>query len=287
MTENMTTLPRKFYISLICLSLVFLSACNLPSQQASVEPLEEAFHTIVAQTVIAQYTAEAVSEPSATDQIPPTNTPVPPEPTLAPTQTPSLTISPTVTQSLTKIPGAVLEDDFSDQTSWYAALEADFGFEYTDDGYRIYNNILNAAIWSVRELTYDDIRIEVDVTRKSGPDDGYFGVVCRFQDEGFNYYALVISADGSYGIIKMNAGKIEFLATGFDDAEIIHRAAGAVNRVSGTCSGEKMVLAVNGEQLLQVEDISFASGDIGMVAGNRLSGTGINVLFANFALLLP
>jgi len=278
----------QIHIVLLAVPLFFLLAgCNLPDSQPEAESSPDALYTIVAQTVIAQYTADAAAKQTNSKPVTATPTHHTPTPTQTLSPTAGLTLSPSPTLTRTKISAAILEDDFSDTTAWYAASEDKFGFEYTEGGYRIYNEILNAAIWSVRELTYSDIRIEVEATRKSGPEDGYYGVVCRFHDEGFNYYALVIGDNGFFGILKMAGGKIEFLETGIDENEVIQRGEGATNRISGICAGQKLTLSVNGEQLLEVLDDSFATGDIGMVVGNRLTADGTNVVFDNFALLLP
>ena len=139
----------------------------------------------------------------------------------------------------------------------------------------------------MRDFSYGDIVVEVDATRKSGPEDGYFGVICHFSDEGWNYIALVISDNGKYGILRMLNNKLEFLETGIDENSLIQKGIGQTNRIRGECSGGKYVLSVNGSQLVELLGDSFTNGDIGMIAGNRLSGDGISVLFDNFVLLQP
>ena len=95
----------------------------------------------------------------------------------------------------------------------------------------------------------------------------------------------MISPDGSYGIAKMENGEDEFLAEGQDQTGIIHRGD-APNRVRGECIGETLTLYANGQKLLEVDDDDLLSGDVGLLAGTRLSG-GIEVLFTYFAILEP
>ncbi len=281
---------KRQWIFLIA-TLFFAVSCNMPLAAPTEASDTGLLHTIAAQTVIAHYTAEALAPDPTQTQIaptlPPSDTPpvAPPSPTPEPTET--QTATPTETATPSQIPGAILEDDFSDTTIWYAAKEDVFGFEYVDGGYQIYNRILNAAIWSVREIAYTNIIVEADAVRKNGPDDSYFGVVCHFSDEGANYIALVIGDNGEYGIARMKADAFEFLIKGVDENEIIRRGFGQTNRISGQCAADKYVLRVNGAQLAEVFDNSFTSGDVGLVAGNRLSGDGATVLFDNFALLQP
>ncbi|MFH1636317.1 MAG: hypothetical protein ABIG63_20220 [Chloroflexota bacterium] len=282
---------------LVGLVVALLAGC-LPTQQPADTPSLDAVFTSAAETIVAQYTADAAANPPAIE--PPTVTLTapalvepthPPEPTSPPTLEPTITstLAPTETSmpTTTSIPEAIFEDDFSDTSVWYTVQEDDYGFEYADNGYHISNDILNGAIWSLREIAFADVRLDVDVTRKAGPADGYFGVVCRFSGDGTDYYALVIGDDGFYGILKMDDGELEFLESGTDNAGIIQRGQGETNRVSGVCSGDLLTVYANDQQLLEVWDDTFSSGDIGLVAGNKLTGAGVDVLFDNFAIFRP
>ena len=278
---------RKNFILLI-FSLLFIGiagGCNLPGSTQPIAVSPDAVYTMAAQTVIAHTTQEAVVPPTegdipvdttTTDQIVPTETPKPThtkEPSGTPTQTP--------------IANTIITDDFSNTSLWYVFEDDDYTMEYQDEGYRIYNQFLNGAIWSIKYQEYTDIRIEVDATRGAGPDDGYYGVICRFGDDGNEYYALVINDSGFFGIIKMEDGEKEFLGSGTDQNDIINKGIGETNRVRGVCSGEQLVLYANDQKLLELDDDSLTEGEIGLIAGNRLSDVGIDVIFDNFALIWP
>ncbi|MCJ7702234.1 MAG: hypothetical protein MUO62_11685 [Anaerolineales bacterium] len=282
-------MKKRRYISLLMLSLTGLSlllgACTRTSQGQVENPPQDAVYTAAAQTVVAKYTQTALAEPQEAEEA--TETSAPPTPEATQTQEPTITGTPTETPTITPIPDAIVEDDFSNTSLWYAFQDDQYGFEYKDGGYRIYNNILNGAIWSIRYLSYNNIRLEVDATRQAGPDDGYFGVVCRLRNDGDDYYALVIGDNGFYGILKMEDSQIEFLDSGIDEDEIILRGAGEMNRIRGVCNGDGLELYANDQLLLEVFDETFTSGDVGIVAGNRLSSVGIEVLFDNFALIEP
>lgn len=278
---------RLAWIWVLVLGLV-LSACNLPASTALEVENPELIYTAAAQTIVARVTEEANNQPVAT------NTPSAnldqqaiatwtPEPTF--TETPTLT--PTTTQTHTPIPDAILVDDFSNPSLWYVTQQDQYGFEYKDGNYRMYNQIVNGTIWSIRGMDYEDIRVEVDVVRQAGPEEGYFGVLCRLDNDGEDYYALVIGDNGFYGVLKMRDGESDFLESGMDEGGIIQRGQGKVNRVQGVCSGNRLVLFANGQELLTVYDDSLVDGDVGLVVGNRLSGSGIDVLFDNFALVWP
>jgi hypothetical protein len=277
---------------LICTGLLFslsLASCNLPG--ATPLPATDAIliYTQAAQTVSAQLTALATSTPAA----PVAETALPSAPPAIHSSTPTIESSPTTTASptveLTLVPPTtmpaelVYQDDFSDDTSWYTEENNRFSLELVDEGYKISINILNAPIWSIREQSFDDVIVEVDTTRLSGAKSGYSGLVCRHQD-GENYYALVISSDGTYGIAKMEDGEFEFIQEGSDLSGAIK--SGAANRVRSECISENLSLYANGQLLLQVKDDDFTSGAVGLLAGTRMEGA-IEAFFDNFAIYQP
>jgi hypothetical protein len=124
------------------------------------------------------------------------------------------------------------------------------------------------------------------VKRVAGPVDGYFGVVCRHQEDGGNYYALVIGENGFYGIAIMLDGSFSFLAGGEDDKNIIDTKEGAVNRVRGDCIGDQLKLYVNNQFMAEVQNGSFETGQVGVINGTRGEG-GLVALFDNYAVYVP
>jgi hypothetical protein len=289
---------RSFQGLLILISFgILLAGCNLPLESGSEEMEPGLVYTLAAQTIDAKLTEDAGSSLDDGGRVAETTIPQSPTqtedgsptPTIQPTETTLATSTFTQTEMPpeTEIPNLILEDDFSNNQNWYTDSNDDFGFEYKEGGYLIYNNLLNAAIWSVQAYPYDQIIVEIDAKRVAGPEDGYFGVLCRFSDDGENYYALVIGDNGFYGILKMENGEKEFLETGIDKIDIINRGLDSTNRIQGLCSGDRLLLMTNGKQLLEIFDDSLSNGIVGLVAGNRLSGVGLEVIFDNFALAEP
>jgi hypothetical protein len=284
---------RTISFSLICITCLItlaLAGCNLPGATPLPATSAVILYTQAAQTVSAQLTSLATSTPVTDDSVgtaqsqdvptlePPTVTAV-----SSPTVTPSLTVEPTASQSPSQPAELVFEDDFSEDNSWYAEQNNRFSLELTDGGYKISVNILNAPIWSIRDQTFDDVFVEVDTTRLSGAKSGYSGLVCRHQDED-NYYALVISSDGTYGIAKMKNGEFELIQEGIDQLGVIK--GGSANRVRAECIGDKLSLYATGQLLLQAQDDDFTSGAVGLLAGTRMDGA-IEVFFDNFAIYRP
>lgn len=294
----------KYSIVLVIVLLIsagMLAGCQFPSEPATPTTAPDAISTEAAMTVVAEFTQVALSfsptPPAATDTPAPTATPEPtrtplltntPEstPTPLPSDTPELTPgTATLTPRPTLPPGLLYEDDFSSQSGWYTDQADDFLFEFVSDGYRIYNNILGGTLFSIRQREITDAIIEVEVTKKAGPNDGYFGVVCRFVN-GSNYYGLVIGVDGFYGISKMEDNEYTFLESGMASPGLI-KPQGEVNLVRAECIGELLTLYANGEKLLEVEEDDFTSGAAGLLAGNKIVESGIDVTFHHITVYIP
>lgn len=281
-----------------------LTACALLNNiQPAPTQVPAQAHTQAAQTIIAQVTQSAPTDTppptliSSSGTFTPTPTSIPamtatPGPAETqpgtPTSQPTETLTPVETQPTPSSSGdltVVFQDDFDVGSGWYTNQGDDFGFEYAQGGYRIYVNIRTAPIWSIRQRDYADVRMEVDAARTSGPESGYYGLVCRFNQDERNYYALVISPDGTAAIAKSENNEFEFLQQGTAPAGVI--ASGeATNRVRADCLDDTLTLYANGQQLVQVIDDDFESGWIGLIAGTR-DEPDFAALFDNLTVLQP
>lgn len=277
MDSNLKSFGVFFIIFLV--SLV-VTACSSSTPTPAETPVE-VLQTQAAETVLAGVTNEAQLTPSPSATIEATSTFTPtPEPTASPTTTPTATIffTPTAVFNI------ILEDNFSNQSGWAEETNDDFGFGYLDDGYTIYVNLLNAAIWSIRgPETLSDVRVQIEASRYEGPNDGYYGVVCRHLD-GDNYYAMLISDAGSYGIARMLNGEFEFIVEGTDEFSIIK--PGETNQITGECIGERISLFVNDEEMLSLRDGTLQAGSAGIIAKTRLS-PGFQALYNLFVIATP
>lgn len=289
-----------FYFSLLAGALL-LGGCNLSRESAEATiPVNEG--TLAAETVAAQLTqaAEAVTstpvKPTVTmipfTQMPPqvtlqpsltptagtpgTNTPVP-NATYLPTGSAAATLPPLPSYKLRR------QDDFSDETGWHTEEQDNFAFQFSNGGYLITVNIPNAFIWSIWDRDFGDTRQEVEGSWDGGPQDGYYGLVCRHQD-GQNYYGLTISSTGAYRILKNKEGTMESLAEGVAPAGIIR--GNESNRVTADCIGETLSLYANGRLLAQVQDDDFETGVVGLLAGTKIV-TGFTARFDNYTLFSP
>lgn len=198
--------------------------------------------------------------------------------TQEPTTTPLLTL--TVEPTYTQIPNNVFEDDFTYYSGWTIEQGDNHGFSWEEGYYTISINTRNGYVWSVRSILLEDSILEADASRLDGESSSYYGVVCRFQT-GNDYYALVISDSGSYGIAKMEFGLLNFLIEGKDQSGII-KPNGQMNKVRGDCIGDTLTLYVNDHKLTEVQDTSFQSGNVGLIAITFQEKI-LDVLFDRFA----
>jgi len=183
--------------------------------------------------------------------------------------------------------GEVLfKDDFSNPDSGWGRVVAENGVtDYVNGAYRIFVNETNTDTWANPELTFGDVKIEVEATKNGGPYDNDFGVMCRYQNLN-QYYFFIISSDGYYGIGKVNHEQQELLgADSLQPSEII-RQGNATNQIQADCIGDELSLTVNGEKLFSVRDADFTSGDVGLIAGT-FDEPGTDIYFDNFLVLKP
>lgn len=184
-------------------------------------------------------------------------------------------------------PGTVLySDDFSKPPSGWGIWNQDgASVAYYNGGLRILINDVQYDFWSVAGQKFADAVIEVDATKLDGPDDNDFGIICRYQDKD-NFYMLVSSSDGYYGIAKMKAGQYSMI--GSDQLQYSDLIANgqATNHLRADCVGQALRLTVNGELLMEAQDADFTSGDVGVLAG-AYDTQGVDVLFDNFVVKKP
>jgi len=183
--------------------------------------------------------------------------------------------------------GALLfQDGFDDPGSgWDRVQDSQGQTDYENGRYRILVNAENADFWSNPGLEFSDVVIEVDAEKAAGPDDNDFGVLCRYQDLE-NFYFLIISSDGYYGIGKVEGGKQSLL----DPPQMYYSedilTGNATNHLTARCEGTRLTLAVNNEVIAEARDDRFPQGDVGLIVGT-FSEPGVDIFFDNFSVKVP
>ncbi len=179
------------------------------------------------------------------------------------------------------------EDDFSTSPNGWGTSGSEGGSAAVNFGGMVIRvDQPGSLFWTNNEGLYADAKVDVDAVLLNGPTNDNFGVICRFVDNQ-NFYGFLVSHDGYYGIFKMLDGKMILAGnqTNLDFSEVI-RQGGVVNHISATCNGEILTLTVNDDVLAEIQDGSFPSGQIGLIAG-AYDQAGVEVLFDNLVVTQP
>ncbi|MQC26304.1 MAG: hypothetical protein DWG76_02495 [Chloroflexi bacterium] len=182
--------------------------------------------------------------------------------------------------------GLLFADDFSDPASgWYSNGDPAAVAKYAEGGYLLGPTQANVAGWALQGLHFTDTRVEVDSMKVGGDEDNYFGVICRYQanSEGENFYVLLISSDGYYGVGKrVSDGALTLIGQDKMQFSNLINTGGAANHLRVECVGTQLRLTVNDVLLVETNDEALASGQIGLFAGTA-SETGTQILFNDLA----
>lgn len=195
-------------------------------------------------------------------------------------------VSPVAHNSPMESGRVLFSDDFANPPSgWGTWSRGGATVEYFGGGLRILISDPQFDYWSVAGQNFSDASIAVDAVKLNGPDDNDFGIICRYQDKN-NFYMLVVSSDGYYGIAKMKDGQHSLIsADQLQYSDAIAKGL-ALNQMRGDCVGETLVLSVNGQKLAETQDAEFASGDVGLIAGSY-DNQGVEIFFDNFVVTKP
>jgi len=184
--------------------------------------------------------------------------------------------------------GQVLfQDDFSDSSSgWPVDADTDKSASYTaDNQYLLQAFTAKQDVWAHPGQSFGDVRVEVDATKSSGPEDNSFGLVCRFVDND-NFYFFVVSSDGYQAIGKYQAGQFSYLSADKMQSTSNVKSGTAVNHLRADCIGSTLTLYINGQQTSSVSDSSFSTGDVGVIVGT-FDTPNVGILFDNFVVYKP
>jgi hypothetical protein len=180
----------------------------------------------------------------------------------------------------------LFSDDFSSTKSgWEWSLEDDFLASYTNGSYVM--TVVPADYWSYYlnpKLDLTDFAVEVEATKKSGPDDNVFGLAVRIAGPDDysvpeSYYAFLLSSDGYYDIEEYNNGEW-ITSPNWIKSEAI-KTGNQTNLIKVVAQGDKFSFYANGEKLGDFVDDTIARGSIGLYAGSQTEGN-VVIAYDNF-----
>lgn len=208
--------------------------------------------------------------------------------TIAPTSTPRVEPQPTATTTLptpttgAQLPeGVLLVEDFSDPGSgWELQATEEYELAYIDGEYRVTVHMPELAAWGRPPRAYEltDFVIEVDARQVAGPENGDYGLVVRSKGESDFYLFTVSSHYGMYSVHMCRGETWTDLAEWSESTAV--RREGEANHLKVECLGETMRFYANGELLAEVQDSTYRSGSVGLLAETFDDG-GLVVHFDN------
>jgi len=178
----------------------------------------------------------------------------------------------------------LFSDDFSSSKS---------GWEWSDSAATYTNGSYLLTVFSPNYWTYylnpqispADFVVEVEATKKSGPNDSILGLlVRRVGPDDYSgpdsFYAFLISCDGYYDIEEYNDGDW-VTSPKWIKSEAIKTGSGT-NLLKVVARKDKLSFYANGEKLGDFVDDTLASGGFGLYAESPPSEGNVVIAYDNF-----
>ena len=191
---------------------------------------------------------------------------------------------PSQSTAMSEVGQPIFMDEFVNPASGWDDRSGPSGTtQYLNGQYVISVNPPQTLVWSRPKKQFEDVILKVtaQASRFIGNED--YGFLCHYVDQD-NFYALEISLDGYAAIWKIVDGERSYLID-WQPSTVIPTNGDAVT-LTGLCSRDGFALAVDGNVVAEVQDASWGSGDVGLLAGTWDAG-GVTVVFDNFAAYQP
>jgi hypothetical protein len=167
-------------------------------------------------------------------------------------------------------------DDFSDGDAKGWTTDGSGAWGLAGQAYRAAANQRMRVFWSRHAGQYDDFAFSADVRLRAGDALSRrrgFGLMFRSAGGYNNCYAFHINANGYYLIFKRVNGRTVLLTRDWTPHPAISKGVGAWNTLQVQAYGDYLSFSINGTQVDQFNDVSFARGYAGVKAfGDSASG---------------
>ena len=228
------------------------------------------------------------SEPVATD------TPTPREVEPEPDPTADMELEPEEEENayLAQSGDILFEDDFSNNNNAWPEeyLEDELGFyeSFLDDGGKYVVAVGSDTddghvVWFTPDMDdVSDFVLSVEAIAETDSESYLYGIVFRSNDEGA--YFFEIDFEGfSVTTIDTNDEWTELIEYTFSDAVIPN----GVNELQVEAIGPQLTFFINGEQVASIEDDTFTTGTVGVVADVFNINDELEVVFDNLLVTAP
>lgn len=181
----------------------------------------------------------------------------------------------------------VFEDSFDQEGIWDSRNLNVGRFGYENGWFQIYIDKPDSFIYvPAPVLPAKDVRLEVDISKRSGAMFDEAGVFCRLQLEG-GHYELMFSAEArTSAIYRVNGDEYVAIGRAVLPPEIKLNTGEKPNHLRAECVGSKLRLFVNDWLTLETQDSNFEGGWVGLAAGTGTRVTQLTADFDNFKLFV-
>jgi len=181
---------------------------------------------------------------------------------------------------------AIFVDDFSKNDSgWNRQSNAEAYTRYLEGEYQMWILKPNLIVWTTHDPILGDAVIQVAARTAGGPDNNFFGVICRHQDDK-NFYFFIISADSYYGVGKFRNGERTLLHNALLDRNDKIASGRVAHQIRAECVGNTLSLTVDNNRLARVNDPDFKEGRAGLIVGSYEKNF-VDVRFDNLIISRP
>ena len=183
--------------------------------------------------------------------------------------------------------GTILFEDHFDQprSGWGVRSDESGVAVYDDGGLRLLVRSAYEDVWSTAGQTLANVRVDAVASRKAGPSNNVFGLICRYIDRQ-NFYAFLFTSDGYYGIAERKED--EFRLIGANALQYSDALAATQDHywVGARCDGNELALYLNGNVLQTAPAENTSAGDIGVLAG-AFEQANVEIRFDDFTVRQP
>jgi hypothetical protein len=174
----------------------------------------------------------------------------------------------------------VFEDSFDQEGVWDSRKLNVGRFGYDNGWFQIFIDKPDSFIYvPAPVLPAKDVRLEVDIAKRSGAASDEVGVFCRLQLEGGHYELLFSSEARTSAIYRVNGDEYVAIGRAVLPPEIKLSTGQKPNHLRAECVGSVLRLYVNDWLTLEAQDSNFEGGWVGLAAG---TGTRVSQLTADF-----
>jgi len=181
-------------------------------------------------------------------------------------------------------PGArLIADSFGDNLlNWAEFSDEESAAEIRDGRLEVSMYLEGSYQWTDLQPDFEDFDLSVDARQAEGPDDGYYAVVFRANDD--SNYLFSVSVDGFLDVGLSIGDEFKELISPRWSGAI--RRGGEVNRLRVVAQGSHFAFYINGELVATLTDDTLQRGGIGLASGNY-SRAGMVSAFDNLVVTLP